>query len=146
MQHILTGENALEWNGTEYKTLISAAETGGAISVLDTVSYHGSGPPRHVHEREDEIMIITTGAMELWMAGASRVLQAGEAAMIPRGVEHTFKIISETPCRHFLVLTPGGFESFFQEMARGQFRIPEDMPVIAETAGRHSLTFTGPPL
>ena len=44
------------------------------------------------------------------------------------------------------VMTPGGFEGFFAEMAAGQFRIPEDMDKIAESATRHRMTFTGPPL
>jgi hypothetical protein len=45
-----------------------------------------------------------------------------------------------------VILTPGGFEGFFAEMAAGQFRMPEDMAAIEESARRHHLRFTGPPL
>jgi hypothetical protein len=31
-------------------------------------------------------------------------------------------------------------------MAKGQFRIPQDMDNINESAARHNLEFTGPPL
>jgi hypothetical protein len=70
----------------------------------------------------------------------------GETVFIPRGSEHTFQIVGDTPCRHLVILTPGGFEGFFAEMAAGQFSVSTDMPAIMEAAGRHNLRFTGPPL
>jgi hypothetical protein len=45
-----------------------------------------------------------------------------------------------------VILTPGGFEGFFAEMAAGQFRIPKDMVEIARIAAHCQLTFTGPAL
>ena len=42
--------------------------------------------------------------------------------------------------------TPGGFEGFFADMVAGQYRIPEDMDAVNESAERHNLRFTGPPL
>ena len=44
------------------------------------------------------------------------------------------------------MLTPGGFEGFFYEMAREQYSIPEDMEHVNASAARHNLAFTGPPL
>lgn len=43
-------------------------------------------------------------------------------------------------------MTKGETEAFFAKMAKGQYRIPEDMPKIAEIAAAHNLSFTGPPL
>ncbi|MBM1219663.1 hypothetical protein JQU17_05590 [Ponticoccus sp. SC2-23] len=37
-------------------------------------------------------------------------------------------------------------EHFFEEMATGQFRIPDNVPLFEECAARHNLRFTGPPL
>ena len=48
--------------------------------------------------------------------------------------------------RYKTILTPGGFEGFFADMAQGGFRIPEDMERIVACAARHSLRVTGPPL
>ena len=70
----------------------------------------------------------------------------GEAAFVPRGKEHTFQVIGEKPCRHLVILTPGGFEGFFAEMADRRCRIPEDMGDIVETGKKYHLDFTGPPL
>lgn len=138
--------DTLIWQGVRYRTILATDDTGGAMCIIDSVSPPGSGPPRHVHEAEDESFVILSGEVLLWIGGETRRLGPGEAAFIPRGVEHTFQPIGETPCRHLVILTPGGFEGFFAEMAAGQFSIPVDMPAIEESAGRHKLRFTGPPL
>lgn len=136
----------LEWLGVTYKTILAPEDTGGAMSIVDSTSPIGSGPPRHIHHNEDETFVILTGTCRVWLEGEEKVLQSGESAFIPRGKEHTFKVIGNEPCRHLVILTPGGFEGFFADMAAGQFAIPDDMPAIVESGERHNMTFTGPPM
>ena len=135
-----------EWLGVSYKTILSADETSGAMSIVESTAPVGSGPPRHVHASEDECFVVLTGACEFWMEGSTFTRGPGETAFIPRGKAHTFRVIGDGPSRHLLILTPGGFEAFFDEMARGRCRIPEDMEAIEAAAARHGLAFTGPPL
>ena len=146
MQEELSGPDVMEWLGARYKTILPSAEAGGAMSIVDSLSPAGSGPPRHVHEREDEAFILLTGKCQFWMEGQTFTKRAGETAFVPRGREHTFQVLGGEPCRHLIILTPGGFEGFFADMAQGRFRIPEDMAQINASAARHSLRFTGPPL
>lgn len=146
MRDELSGPDVHEWLGVLYKTILTAAATGGAMSVVDSISPAGSGPPRHVHEREDEAFVLLTGECEFWLEGQMFRKRAGESIFIPRGREHTFRVVGDQPSRHLLILTPGGFESFFAEMAQGGFRIPEDMEQVGASAARHNLRFTGPPL
>ena len=51
----------LKWNGTTYRTILDASETAGAMSIFDSVSPPRSGPPRHVHDAEDETFVILSG-------------------------------------------------------------------------------------
>ena len=139
-------DGAIEWLGVKYKTILSPEQTGGAMSIVDSWSPAGSGPPRHIHQTEDETFVILTGACKVWIEGEELTAGAGKSVFIPRGKEHTFKVTDDGPSRHLVILTPGGFEGFFADMAAGQFRIPEDMPAIEESAKRHNLAFTGPPL
>ena len=136
----------LEWRGTTYRTILSTEDTAGKMSIVDSVSPPQSGPPRHVHDAEDEIFVMLSGETLVWIDGKERIVGPGEAVFVPRGTEHTFKVISDHPSRHLVILTPGGFEGFFADMAAGQFSIPDDMGPITESAGRHNLRFTGPPL
>ncbi len=146
MNEFSLGPGAIEWGGTFYKTILSTSATGGAMSIVDSVSPPDSGPPRHVHHDADEAFLILTGDCEFWIEGARFTRGPGQSVFIPRGQEHTFRVVSTIPCRHLIILTPGGFEGFFEEMAAGQYRIPDDMAKIAEIAGRFHLKFTGPPL
>ncbi|TNC71637.1 cupin domain-containing protein [Rubellimicrobium roseum] len=135
---------SLDWNGTTYRTILSTSQTSGAMCIVDSTSPALSGPPRHVHAAEDECFVVLTGEVEFWVAGAIFRKGPGEAAFIPRGTEHTYRSVTES--RHLVILTPGGFEGFFAEMARNAYRIPEDMGPVLESAARHNLSFTGPPL
>lgn len=136
----------LNWNGVLYRILISSEQTGGALSLVDSISPIGSGPPLHIHDAEDETFYIVTGTLKFFLDGQTLVKQAGEAVFVPRGKLHTFQVVGDMPCRHLVMLTPGGFESFFAEMARGQFAIPDDMADIEASAARHNLRFAGLPL
>ena len=146
MIDLLEYTDTIEWLGVYYRTILASAATGGAMSIVDSLSPIGSGPPRHIHEREDETFALLSSCCEFWMEGETFTKRAGEAMFVPRGVEHTFRVIGDMPSRHLVILTPGGFEGFFAEMSAGQFQIPRDMEMIAKSAGRHRLRFTGPPL
>ncbi len=140
------GPGTIEWLGVIYKTILSSEATHGAMSIVESLSPVGSGPPRHVHEREDETFVLLTGRCRFWLEGDEFEKVPGETVFVPRGKEHTFQVTGSEPSRHLVVLTPGGFENFFADMARGRFRIPEDMTQIEESAKRNNMRFTGPPL
>jgi quercetin dioxygenase-like cupin family protein len=139
-------DGALDWLGTKYKTLLSIDASGGHISVTDSLSPPYSGPPRHIHHDADETFVLITGKIGFWLDGKTRICEAGSSFFIPRGTPHTFLVLSDTPSRHLVIMTPGGFEGFFAEMAAGKYAIPDDMPRIEESAARFNLSFVGPPL
>lgn len=146
MKDLQHDASTIQWLGVLYKTILRPEDTGGAMSIVDSQSPAGSGPPRHIHHNEDETFVVLTGACRLWLEGEEIELEAGQSAFVPRGKEHTFKVIGDEPSRHLVILTPGGFEGFFADMAAGQYAIPDDMPAIVESGERHHMTFTGPPL
>lgn len=146
MSDFIIDDATLDWRGVLYKSLLPREATGGSISVVDSLSPVGSGPPRHVHETEDETFVMLTGKCLFWLEGETFEKQAGEAVFVPRGSEHTFQIVGDAPSRHLVILTPGGFEAFFTEMADAKYEIPADMAAIEDAAKRYNLRFTGPPL
>lgn len=146
MKDLHDDPGAIQWMGVHYKTLLASEATGGAMSIVDSVGNPGDGPPRHVHAAEDEAFVMLTGRCRYWVAGRQFERGPGETAFVPRGTEHTFRVIGDRPSRHLVILTPGGFERFFAEMAANRYAIPADMAAIEEAAARYNLTFTGPPL
>lgn len=113
------------------------------MCVVDTWAPEGSGPPRHIHYDADETFVLVSGQVELWCDGETSILNAGESAFVPRGTEHTFKVLSPEGARKFVILTPGGFEGLFADMAAGQFQIPADMPEV-EASPPSAITWSSP--
>ena len=146
MKHMILGPDPIEWLGVHYRTILTTAETGGTMSITESISPPGSGPPRHVHHDADETFVLLSGDSDFWLDGQRIARGPGQTFFVPRGKEHTFRVVGDLPARHLTILTPGGFEGFFAEMAVGQYRIPEDMAPIQKIAARYQLTFTGAPL
>ncbi|MBF9029824.1 cupin domain-containing protein [Rhodobacterales bacterium HKCCE3408] len=146
MKDLQHSDTSIEWLGVRYDTILTTEATNGAMSITDTFAPVDAGPPRHIHYDADETFVVLTGEVLIWLDGETFTLSAGQSGFIPRGVEHTYKVISPEGARKLVILTPGGFEGFFADMAAGQFRIPADMGPIEESAKRHHLAFTGPPL
>jgi mannose-6-phosphate isomerase-like protein (cupin superfamily) len=133
------------WGGTRYRTILSTAETGGAMSITYGEADAFNGPPTHVHEHEDEVFIVLDGEITLDLAGQRLARGPMGTAFVPRGTPHSF-ITGAQGARCFTVLTPGGFEGFFAEMARGGFQLPQDMAAVVAIAARYGSHIVGPGL
>jgi quercetin dioxygenase-like cupin family protein len=103
----------VSWLGVDYTILVGRDESGGRIGLFESTVPAGDGPPLHIHNNEDEIIHVLAGEYEFWLDGATRRMGPGEAIFLPRGIAHTFRVVSQTPGRNIAVLTPGGFEGFF---------------------------------
>ncbi|MFD2857401.1 hypothetical protein ACFSZS_25460 [Seohaeicola zhoushanensis] len=75
MSHPILGPDAVEWLGTWYKVLLSSKDSGGGLSVTDSVGPAESGPPRHIHHDADETFVMLSGECEFWLEG--RAFTAG---------------------------------------------------------------------
>ena len=84
-----------------------AAETGGALSMVEQVLPAGFASPWHLHSDEDESFYVIEGAMEVNVDGQVARLGAGGYGFGPRGVPHGFRIVGAGPAR-ILLVTGGG--------------------------------------
>lgn len=136
----------VSWLHATYKILLTPVETNGQLGMFETLYPPNAGPPRHVHHHEDETAYLLEGQAMYWVEGRTFTRSAGEAVCVPRGQEHTFRVIGDTPAKFITVMTPGGFESFFASVANRDLRVPEHMAQIREIAKVYNMDFTGPPL
>ena len=134
-----------DWNGTRHRTILGTTETGGAMSITYGDADPFTGPPAHTHDHEDEIFIVLDGEMTFEVAGERFACGPLGTAFVPRGTPHSF-MTGAKGATCLTVLTPGGFEGFFAEMARGQFQMPQDMTAVAEIAARYGSRRIGPGL
>lgn len=136
----------VSWLHSVYKILITPAETNGLLGMFSAVGRPNSGPPRHIHLNEDEVIHIVEGEVRFWLEGETFVRGAGDTVFIPRGTEHAFFILSATPARFVTCVTPGGFESFFASAAGRGLQIPQHKAELDALAADYGAVFTGPPI
>ena len=100
------------------RILIRASDTGGAWALVDYTMPPGfPGPPLHIHDLAEEAFYGLEGVTTLEVGGRVLALGPGEVAVVPRGVPHRFWNAGDQPARHLVLLTPGGFEGYFDEVA-----------------------------
>src|SRR5690348_7373853 len=72
--------------------------------------------PLHRHSREDEYSYVIEGRMGALLG--EEVVEAGPGDLVfkPRNQWHTFWNAGEEPCRILEIISPAGFEKFFEEL------------------------------
>ena len=76
-----------------------------------------SGPPPHVHTREDESFVCLAGRLEVMLGGDTVILNHGDYLYLPRDVVHTFRNPFEDEARVISVVSPAGLERYYQALA-----------------------------
>jgi quercetin dioxygenase-like cupin family protein len=98
--------------------LISGAQTGGRFALVEhPIRPKALAAPVHTHADEDEISYVLEG--EVAMEIGERVLRASPGTLVfkPRGVPHAFWNAGDTPARLLELISPAGFERYFEEAA-----------------------------
>src|SRR5262245_406553 len=104
--------------GVSIRLIARSTDTNGRFTVFEQTTPAGWGPPRHVHANEDEIVYVLDGTYEVSLGDERRTISAGGCAILPRGIPHGFRNVGETSARFVCVVTPGGLEEYFLELAR----------------------------
>jgi mannose-6-phosphate isomerase-like protein (cupin superfamily) len=91
----------------------TAASTGGALTVMESVI--SQGPPRHVHTHEDECFYVLEGTVTGTCGDEAFEAPPRSFVFLPRGLAHTFRA-PEGEARLLLIAVPGGIEHYFGEI------------------------------
>jgi len=130
--------------GNALNIRIHGRDTGGVLSVVESVDPPGGGPPPHIHHREDETFQVLEGEYEFTVGGKTIRAQPGATLFAPRGVPHHYRYIGQTPGRLMVTLTPAGFEGFFEEVGALTPQ-QQEIPRVMEIAKKFGLEILPPP-
>lgn len=104
--------------GNHIKFRVGRNDSQGDLMIAEyTAPPHFPGPAPHIHQHTDEAFHVLNGVLQVTVGSESLRLGAGGMVMVPRGVPHTFANPSDTPVTMLIIMTPGGFEGYFREMA-----------------------------
>ena len=108
-RHILGGSIAVR---------LDQERTAGSLGLVEqTIPAGYPGPAMHVHPDFDETFYVLSGGIALRIGDDAVVADGGSVAFIPRGVPHTFANPGPAPARMLVLVTPGGFEAYFEALA-----------------------------
>jgi quercetin dioxygenase-like cupin family protein len=100
------------WKSGRVTVKAGRDETGGAFSQIETDDPRGSGPPRHLHHREDETFYVLDGEVTALVGEARIDLGPGDYCFAPRGIAHSYVVRSDR-ARMLVTLSPSGVEELF---------------------------------
>jgi quercetin dioxygenase-like cupin family protein len=122
------------------KVLLRSEQSGGQIAIVELAG--GGRPPLHRHDF-DETFYVLEGELTFQLNDDVFTRREGELAFAPRGVAHTYANLSGAPARALLVITPAGFERYFEQIAA---RISGTEPPPEAAKPIPEVVTVGPPL
>ena len=117
--------------------MIDGHEAGERFSLVEhPMSPRALAAPLHVHTREDEYSFVLEGRMGALLG--DDVVEAGPGDLVfkPRNQWHTFWNAGDEPCRILEIISPGGFERFFDELGT-MIEAPDFDPAQLGELGAH---------
>ena len=132
-------------NGSSVFKLASSDAHNG-LFVMEHHHTAKGGPPRHFHHVEDEWFYVLEGDYLVEVGGKLLQLKAGDSALGPKGVPHTFAFGGSGSGRILILYAPAGrMEAYFdlKEKEPGGFATYKTAP---ERMRAYGLEPVGPPL
>jgi len=116
--HLAQVEHVRFGKGLGTRRVISARDTGGAFGLVEhDLPARQLGSPVHAHEHEDEYSYVLSGRLSAQIGDTVLHATAGEVIAKPRGIPHAFWNAGPETVRFLELITPGGFEEYFFELA-----------------------------
>ncbi len=151
--YALNPGDSLEDLDMGHGSLLSLKVTGqqslGLVTVLEGI-VHSGGPPLHVHDAEDEVVIVLDGQLEYQVGEERGALSKGGVLWFPRHVPHAVANLADEPCRFLTLVTPSGIEDFFRHQRDYLATLPPgsapDPLALAGVSGAEQRRVVGPPL
>ena len=133
--------------GEETLVKVSSEDSDGTLAFFHLVAPPMSGPPRHVHSREDELFYVLEGELVFELDGERHTVRAGDTVYLRRGVVHTYQNFTTSDARLLIATTPGTFCNLFIELSAAT--PPGALPafdLIDSIATKYGITTLGPPM
>jgi mannose-6-phosphate isomerase-like protein (cupin superfamily) len=131
---------AVHLGGLGVRFMVWSDESGGGFSLVE----HPIPPltlaaPIHRHSREDEYSFVLEGRMGALLGDEVVHAEPGDLVFKPRDQWHTFWNATDGPCRILEIISPGGFERYFDEAAAAM-QAPDFAPAkLAGLGARYGL-------
>ena len=120
--------------------MIHGEESGGGFSLVEhPIPPRALCAPLHKHSREDEYSFVLEGRMGALLGDDVCEARPGDLVFKPRNQWHTFWNAGDEPCRILEIISPSGFERFFQELSDLGGAVAADPQALGQLSERYGL-------
>ena len=120
--------------------MLDGDETGGGFSLVEhPMPPRALAAPLHRHSREDEYSVVLDGRVGALLGDEVVYGERGALIFKPRGQWHTFWNAGTEPARILEMISPAGFERYFDEVVSLLQAGPSDPNALAAIAARYGL-------
>ena len=120
--------------------MIDGPEAEERFSLVEhPMSSRALAAPLHRHTREDEYSYVIEGRMGALLGDEVVYAEVGDLVYKPRNQWHTFWNAGDVPCRILEIISPAGFEDFFEELSDMGGVANVDPEVLGELNERYGL-------
>ncbi len=124
-----TDGKAVDLGSLGVRFMIWSEESGGSLSLVEhPIPARTLVAPLHRHSREDEYSYVLEGRMGAQLGEDVVFARPGSLVFKPRNQWHTFWNAGSEQCRILEIITPGGFEHFFEELGERMAEINAPNP------------------
>jgi quercetin dioxygenase-like cupin family protein len=109
----------LSFAGVSIVVRVPSEASGGAFSLFEEVPPLAD-TPLHVHRDEDELFYVLEGEHVYRVGDHEHTVGPGGFVLAPRGIPHSQRRVLHGHGRQLVLVTPGGFEGFFRELAAAE--------------------------
>lgn len=122
-----------------------STDTDGAYTLIEVIDEPQSGPPLHLHRREDEAFYILEGTFAFVIGDRAMTATAGWFMTAPKGTPHSYKNIGTTPARMLTLFVPAGIENFFEDLSKLTAAGTLDIDSIVAVSAKQGIEVVPPP-
>ncbi len=152
-RNVPAGQGEAFWFTNNLMTIKATAQsTRGAYGLIEALAPPGSGPPLHVHHREDEAFWVLEGTLTVRCGDQTFTAGAGSYTFLPRDIPHTFVVEGYSPTRILSICSPGGLEQYFVASGRPAESpglppaAPIDVDLLVRVGQDFGVEILGPPM
>jgi mannose-6-phosphate isomerase-like protein (cupin superfamily) len=143
---------AVDLGSLGVRFMVWSEESGGGFSLVEhPIPPRTLAAPLHRHTKEDEYSYILEGRMGAQLGDEVVHAEVGDLVFKPRDQWHAFWNAGDGPCRILEIISPGGFEHLFEEVAEPRedtgpsldvrYGIEFDLESVGRLCEEHGLTF-----
>jgi quercetin dioxygenase-like cupin family protein len=137
-----TGGSSVDLGGLGVRFMIDSDTAGGGFSLVEhPIAPRALAAPLHRHANEDEYSYVLEGRVGVQLGDETLEAGPGELVFKPRNQWHAFWNAGDEPARLLEIISPGGFEKYFEEIAPllPPQRDEPDFAALAEVQAKYGL-------